>query len=307
MADTAHWFTLAYKGSSQRLDTSSVPTLGALNAHIEQHYGVRRAQQKLLARGLLQGAETTPLADLIASGSKVLLMGTPAATLDQQQQRFAQWQEAQRTHAKYAATSADVRRTAGPADKQHAEYTFHSLQTLDGLPQADRALALLRRLCNDEGVRQIMLRRQYSVGVLLELHPRERTILGYNRNRGEVIALRLRTDDLQGFRTYESVRDVLMHELAHMVWDEHDERFHRLNREHCREVVELDWTRRGQTVGRPGARFYEPRVEDAAEVDGGALGPQGFVLGGSVPDGAQDASAAELAYRAWQRRAAGGK
>ncbi|KAJ2782758.1 hypothetical protein GGI15_002813 [Coemansia interrupta] len=302
MADTTHWFTLAYKGTTQRLETSTVPTLDALHAYIEQHHGIHREHQKLLTHGLLKGAATTPLSEILAPGSKVLLMGTPSATLDDQHQRETQWREAQKTYAKYAASPEDVRRTRSSADGLNDEYTFHRLQKLDGLPHADRALALLQRLRGDEGVRGIMRRRRYSVGVLLELHPMERSILGYNRNRGEVIALRLRTDDLLGFRTYESVREVLMHELAHMVWDEHDERFHRLNREHCREVVELDWTRRGRTVAGQRARFYEPREEDAAAVDGGALGAQGFVLGGSVPDGAQEASAAELAYRAWQRR-----
>ena len=42
-------------------------------------------------------------------------------------------------------------------------------------------------------------------------------ILGVNINRGQEISLRLRTDDLKGFRRYESIRQTLCHELAHMV------------------------------------------------------------------------------------------
>ena len=42
-------------------------------------------------------------------------------------------------------------------------------------------------------------------------------VLGVNINRGQEISLRLRTDDLRGFRRYDSIRQTLCHELAHMV------------------------------------------------------------------------------------------
>lgn len=56
-----------------------------------------------------------------------------------------------------------------------------------------------------------------SVGALTEVSPFERTILGFNLNAGELISLRLRTDVLDGFRHYKSIRKVLLHELAHNV------------------------------------------------------------------------------------------
>ena len=42
-------------------------------------------------------------------------------------------------------------------------------------------------------------------------------ILGVNINAGQEISLRLRTDDLRGFRRYDRIRETLIHELAHMV------------------------------------------------------------------------------------------
>lgn len=42
-------------------------------------------------------------------------------------------------------------------------------------------------------------------------------ILGLNKNRGQEISLRLRTDDYAGFRKYRSIQHTLVHELAHMV------------------------------------------------------------------------------------------
>lgn len=62
-----------------------------------------------------------------------------------------------------------------------------------------------------------MKQRKWSVGELTELTPFERSILGYNRNAGELISIRLRTDDLSGFRHYDSIRKVLLHELTHNV------------------------------------------------------------------------------------------
>ncbi|KAJ1950010.1 hypothetical protein FBU59_000881 [Linderina macrospora] len=212
------------------------------------------------------------------------------------------------------ATSSSVTRTShrvGTLDSLD-QCTFHAFEVLPSLPQKDKAMAVLRKLAKDEGVRQIMQKHKYSVGILRELHPFEQTILGYNRNRGQVIALRLRTDDLEGFRDYLSVRQVLMHELAHMVWDEHDERFHELNRTHCKEVVELDWTRRGNTLAgnRRQVEVYDPEVE--MQVDGGSLKPQGFVLGGkkapempSMPSSAESDPAGarrDLLYRAYEKR-----
>lgn len=69
----------------------------------------------------------------------------------------------------------------------------------------------------DKGIVGIMKLHQWRVGSLIELSPAEKSILGYNRNKGQLIALRLRTDDLEGFRHYDAVRKVLLHELAHNV------------------------------------------------------------------------------------------
>jgi hypothetical protein len=52
----------------------------------------------------------------------------------------------------------------------------------------------VHRLAADRGVRAILDKYSWVVGVLRELSPAERTILGYNRNRGMEIALRLRAE-----------------------------------------------------------------------------------------------------------------
>ena len=61
------------------------------------------------------------------------------------------------------------------------------------------------------------------MGLLSEMPPEGKVgvspmcILGVNINGGQEISLRLRTDDLRGFRRYDRIRETLCHELAHMV------------------------------------------------------------------------------------------
>ncbi|KAJ2777279.1 hypothetical protein H4R18_005227 [Coemansia javaensis] len=290
---------VSHRGVERRLPVGPATTVGELRARIALAFGVAAGDQKLLCRGALADDRAAVRA-AVPPGARVVVVGTPAPELAAHQTSAARRAAGRANRERLRATAADVRRTAQPADD---EYGFGALAPLE-LPRRDAALHALRRLARDAGVRAVMRRHRFAVGELRELHPAERTILGYNRNRGQVIALRLRTDDLAGFRDYDAVRQVLMHELAHMVWDAHDDSFHALNRQLCREVVALDWTRSGRSVGPAVARAPTPTPpppSDAALVDGGALGPGGFVLGGAAPP--PDASdRRERAYQAWVRR-----
>ncbi|KAJ1832089.1 hypothetical protein LPJ63_003795 [Coemansia sp. RSA 2711] len=284
---------LSYRGHA--VDIDGAQTLGQLRQRIEQQHGIPARRQKLLYRGLL-AADHAPVAALVPAGAKIVLMGTPHAELAALQAHTARRQHGRANHAKYQAAAADVIRTATPG----AEYGFGELRALDIAHRRGDAQRMLARLAGDEGVRQVMSRHRFAVGELRELHPDQRAILGYNRNRGQVVALRLRTDDLAGFRDYAGVRRVLMHELAHMLWDAHDENFHRLNRQLCREVVELDWTRRGRTLAARSEPSYEPPASD--DVDGGALGAAGFVLGGPAVPSDAPSTRREHAYLAYMKR-----
>ena len=112
--------------------------------------------------------------------------------------------------------------------------------------------------------------------------------LGLNRNKGEVIELRLRTDAGDGYRDYRTVRRTLCHELAHNVFGEHDGRFWELCGRIEREVERDDW--RGAGGGGGGGRsvggqvYYEPmggEGEGGGEmVDEGGWGGGEYVLGG---------------------------
>jgi hypothetical protein len=89
---------------------------------------------------------------------------------------------------------------------------------------------------------------------LSELYPEgkvgksEVCVMGLNRNKGQQILLRIRTDNLKGFRKLLSIREVLYHELAHNVHSEHDGNFFRLMRQIKKECLEMDWTKGSGTI-----------------------------------------------------------
>lgn len=150
-----------------------------------------------------------------------------------------------RAHMKKAAKKYPPRYQTG----------FGRIETLPFLPEESRARELLTKLANDPGIRACMDKHGWNVGCLAELYPEgevgvtDKCVLGLNQNKGQKILLRLRTDDLQGFRKMLSIRKVLFHELAHNVHSEHNQDFFVLMRQIERECIEMDWTQ-GQGLTR---------------------------------------------------------
>ncbi|KAJ3103202.1 hypothetical protein HDU97_010335 [Phlyctochytrium planicorne] len=249
-------------------------SLDDLKTTIETHTQIPPQNQRLLLSGKVIGvnrssiqpeeAPKIPLSSLsLKPNAKIMLIGSTQATVDAVVQKTKQLAIAQRNYAKHATTA-----------KPHVEPIttyFNTLRVLPGLPDQSKALALLEKLRSDVGVRTIMQKRGWRVGVLMELHPDERTILGYNTNKGAAIALRLRTDDLEGFRVYKEIQRVLIHELTHMVWSDHDRRFHALNRELWKE---LETYSTGSTLGG------SPHFSGSDGVESSSFGGGTQVLGG---------------------------
>lgn len=68
-------------------------------------------------------------------------------------------------------------------------------------------------------------------------HSTGEKLLGLNTNAGEKVSLRLLTDDLDGLRSYNDVRRVLLHELTHNVFGGHGNDFKELNSQLNKEVA----------------------------------------------------------------------
>lgn len=266
----------------------------------------------------------TPLSDLIAKQAtakkppqpanqlKLRLMATPTSAINH-------LREASENIKRRAERLAELRRRAVPArrtttargggggihtisDANNA-YTFGEIRPLPHLPDPDRALAYLHRLRDDAGIKHAMQTHKFSVGLLTEMDPRLYTeanhegtsrTLGLNRNKGQVIELRLRTDDFYGYRDYKTVRKTLCHELAHNIHSPHDKHFWALYREIEREVEHVADSNGGRAGGRSlaGGRegdYYEPPTDghdheddhdhDHDHVDGGGLMGGTYILG----------------------------
>ena len=170
-------------------------------------------------------------------------------------------------------------------DQESSAYTFHTIRPLPYLPNPDRSRQFLERLKADPGIKASMRRHKFSVGLLTEMDPSQYTasdhegttrILGLNRNRGEVIELRLRTDAYDGYRDYKTIRKTLCHELAHNVHGDHDRNFWDLCHQIEKEVHKADWLKEGRTVG---SEEYRPVEDDTHEDGGGWVGGE-YTLGG---------------------------
>lgn len=170
--------------------------------------------------------------------------------------------------------------------QEESTYTFQSIRPLSYLPKPDRSQRFLERLADDPGIKSAMRAHKFSVGLLTEMNPAEHTTqesrtLGLNRNRGEVIELRLRTDRYDGYRDYKVIRKTLCHELAHNVFGEHDRDFWDLTGQIEKEVDKGDWKHGGHRV--TDNEFYNPGdngyIDGEEHYDAGGWTGGEFVLG----------------------------
>lgn len=291
--------TLTHGGAPHTLTLPAAATLAELAAAVEVELAIPASNQKYLVPrlGLLKPPFTHPpdLRAAALAGKKVTLMGTTAsgvaalaaASTAVAQREAARAQQRRRQPAAYTT----------PATTTHeATYTFLAVRPLAGLPRPERSRAFLERLRADPGVVAAMRRHRFTVGLLTEMDPLSYTeashegttrILGLNRNKGEVIELRLRTDAYDGYRDYKTIRATLCHELAHNVHSDHDRAFWDLCRQIEREVARADWKGHGRSLDGGAATATGPPSlgdepgEDIAYDHGGWTGGA-FVLGGGA-------------------------
>ncbi|KAL3494462.1 WLM domain-containing protein [Aspergillus germanicus] len=332
MAETAERLTVTvhHHGQAHPIELPTEATLQDLATTLASTFHIPLENQKLLIapKPGMQKAPfpPTPLTEILPLSSpklKITLLGTPIKEIDELNTQGA---ETRRRDEKRAAVRADARalaRTAGRTtggggairtiSSASSNYTFHRLEPLQHLPNPSRSLTFLARLRDDPGIRAAMANHQFSVPLLTEMDPAEHTTsesrtLGLNRNKGEVIELRLRTDAYDGYRDYRTIRKTLCHELAHCVFSEHDRDFWDLTGQIEKEVERADWKHGGQRAGGGDAEFYNPDDWEAERDGEHVADERGWVgssqvLGGGSPGGGGGGSMREVLARAAEERA----
>ncbi|KAJ6013707.1 hypothetical protein N7540_008298 [Penicillium herquei] len=295
--------TVHHQGTVHTFNMSPSDTLQDLSSTIESTLNIPTTNQKLLIApkpGMKKAPfPPTQLSELPLSSPKfkVTLLGTPAqdiADLHKQSSDVKKREEA-RISALAAARRNKTTASRSASGGVHTlssssnNYTFHRCLPLSYLPNPARSLQFLERLRDDPGIRAAMAKHKFSVPLLTEMNPAEHTTsesrtLGLNRNKGEVIELRLRTDAYDGYRDYRTIRKTLCHELAHCVFGPHDRDFWDLTSQIEKEVERADWKSGGNRLTQD--EFYNPgdweRVQSGEEEFVDECGWTGgeFVLGG---------------------------
>ncbi|KAI8630950.1 WLM-domain-containing protein [Xylariaceae sp. FL1651] len=279
--------TLVHHGKEHTIEMLPDATVTDLVNEIQGILHIPIDNQKLMIPKL--GMLKAPFGDRSVTDlqdKKITLLGTSSAeiaSLNAASEKAAA-RQAHLASARRNLPKAYSRRDATRAQEE-SQYTFMMLRPLPNLPRPERSLAFLERLKADPGIRAAMRAHKFSVGLLTEMDPLSYTesshegttrILGLNRNQGEVIELRLRTDAYDGYRDYKTIRKTLCHELTHNVHGPHDRKFWDLCHQIEREVAKADWKSGGHSVGEND--FYEPSEEIAYD-HGGWTGGE-FVLGG---------------------------
>jgi hypothetical protein len=196
---------VSFRGQTMSVTLPSTSTVLDLKESLSTTTSIPPANQKLLSRGQrLQDTDT--LSSL--SGSKLMLLGTPPKTISE----INSHKPIIRTRSPYAVKLAPSQSASATPD---ITYTFHRIVPLPHLRNANLAHDLLDRLVHDRGIIAIMKKYKWSVGALVEMDPAEHTYvdhktLGLNRNKGEVIELRIRTDEYAGFRQYRCTSHILL-------------------------------------------------------------------------------------------------
>jgi hypothetical protein len=214
-------------------------------------------------------------------------------------------------------SSANADRRKGPII-----YGFHRITTLSNLPNEQKAKEILQSLANDSGIIAVMNKYKFTVNELCEMYPEGNVgiddvcIMGLNQNHGQKILLRLRTDDLKGFRKYLSIKKVLYHELAHNQFSEHDNNFFMLMRQIEIDANNLKWENsKGRKtggsrssgssggIGGEGGRmereyFFSDEDDDEDDTERRRNKQTVFTLGGGDSDGGSNLPATRIAGEA---------
>lgn len=285
-----------YRGETLELEDAPDETIRDLATRCAEQIGVdvERVSLFFLPKpGFMKHPfSTRQLSDFLTPTTRIKLVGTPNVEVKKVDDMGTASGSVTRPSS-FRPVKANQTRDWKKIQEERT-YTFHAIEPLPYLPNPEKSRRYLERLANDPGIKASMRKHKFSVGLLTEMNPAEHTThesktLGLNRNRGEVIELRLRTDRYDGYRDYKVIRKTLCHELSHNVWGEHDRNFWNLTKEIEQEVERNDTLHGGHRLSTE--EFYDPNDthDDAEYADHGGWTGGDFVLGRSKEGGESEA------------------
>ena len=257
---------LKHKGKLLPIPVDAEEPLSSVFDYIEEAFEFPRNFTSLLVGGKKLGLmhENVACKDCLTDGAVVMLVASKESAVaeikDKKADPLVKGIDAEERDEMSRRIKTRQLREANPwGTSQDKEFKFTKFEVNSGrlTPTPFDAEKLLKKLATDPAIVSIMKSRKWVVGVLCELDPEDadreqadkgegdKCLLGWNRNSGARIALRLRTDDLQGFRKYDTIINTLLHELAHNVFTAHDDKFWALFAELKKEYLALHQSLRG--------------------------------------------------------------
>lgn len=308
--DEVFFVSLNYRGNAYEVPVQAGDSVSSIFDFVQEVLDFPRENCKLICKGKVLRPDDTVRTvgkERLVPGAKLMLMATSAQDIayvqnsraDPLVKGFAEEERDERNRKK-RAKAAQINAWG---TKQDMEYRFNKVKAefKYSSPSPYEAEKLLEKLTTDPGIIEIMKTRRFTVGILTEMSPQEAQdrmakkgtpnmdLLGYNQNAGEMIVLRLRTDNTKGFRPYHDLINTLIHELTHNVWGPHDDKFWKLFGELKAQYMKFHrfWSHGGRAAdSNATGQFNGFADDDGQDAEGGA--GFGRVLGSAAPGGEAD-------------------
>lgn len=289
-------FRASYEGKSKVFafgDESS--TIGDFCMFLEKDYELQAVKiLKLLSGTAIESS--SPECPLLLSSccvpkktKKITIIGATVQAVQRAEEKRVEQQrldavaqimsiESTKKVAKKKARSGKKRYAYGPETKQDnvfnnsggRNYCFGSVEVRKDLNKWEEAKKLVYSIVNDPALLKVMEKYRWHVNLVGEITPwEEPDKLGWNRNSGHKIALRLRSGR-NHFLSREEIMETMFHEMAHNDIGPHNAEFRALNdqiREDYFDFVEtLDEPERFTGIGVKLGGFRDHVAENPKEM-----------------------------------------
>lgn len=135
----------------------------------------------------------------------------------------------------------EIKKNTGPARmpiiqskrRNDSPYRFMSHEVREDLENSHIAMEMMESIVFDPALLKVLEKHCWTVEKVIEItkwEEHDHDKLGWNRNKGQVIALRFRHGQ-RFFMTREEIMETMFHELAHNEIGPHDDSFKALNRQ----------------------------------------------------------------------------